>query len=217
MDLFKCILTAAFTLTILSVGGAHADLRAADGSIAIACAIAHTGNDFTSNRFNGMPNGMLQVTLLYDGRDATAGGNPRLKIQLKAPSGAMGFIHIGTGYPGGTIDGFGAGIETRQYRIGDCRLTGRVEVSGVVADGSVDGIAFGLMVRYGDGTYRVVRSVGPPSVTGDFVGRAPHYLSTQQFAQRASELTHGFAHEQGWMMLFGAQLLGNGLAEVPVR
>lgn len=217
MDLFKRILTAAFTLTILSVGGAHADLRPADASIAIACGIAHTGNDFTSNRFNGMPNGTLQVTLFY--HDGTVDGNALLKLQLKAPSGAMGFIHIGTGYPGGGLP-LQADIETRQYRIGDCRLTGRVEVSGVVGSSTSVanfGIAVGLMVRYSDGTYRVVKSVDQPANSQDFSGMGYFPLTTQQFAQRASELTHSFAREQGWMMFFGSQTIGNGSAEMPVR
>ena len=214
MSLFKRTLTAAFALTTLAVGVAHAlpGAPAAEASIAEACRVAHTGNDFASNRFNGIPNGTLQATVWYDGNV----GAPSLKLQLKAPSGAMGFITIGANFPGGSIEPFTT-IETRQYSIGECRLTGLVEVAGVVPNGAIDGIAFGLMAKYSDGTFRVVKSVGKPSGSADFVGSWPISVNTQTFQQRATELTNGFAQEQGWMMLYGAQYLGNGKAEMLVR
>lgn len=212
MSLLQRTLTAALTLTSLALGVAHADEPAADASITEACRITHTGNDFASNRFNGMPNSTLQATVWYDGNP----GKPTLKLQLKAPSGAMGFISIGAGFPGGTIDPFTT-IETRQYSIGECRLTGLVEVSGVVPNGAIDGIAFGVMAKYNDGTFRVVKSIGKPSASADFVGSWPISVNTQTFQQRATELTNGFAQEQGWMMLYGAQYLGNGKTEMQVR
>lgn len=212
MRAFARVTAALFALCTVGLGAAHADEPAADASIAEACRIQHTGNDFASNRHNGMPNGTLQVTVWYDGN----AGKPTLKLQLRAPSGAMGFITVGAGHPGGSIEPFST-IETRQYRIGDCRLTGLAEVSGVVPNGAIDGLAFGLMARYADGTYRVVKSIGKPSNRADFVGAWPIGTNTDTFVQRASDLSNGFAREQGWTMLYGAQYLGNGKAEMQVR
>ncbi|MCB9540958.1 MAG: hypothetical protein H6703_00745 [Myxococcales bacterium] len=212
MRLLNRLLTATAALATFGLGLAHADEPAADAAITEACRITHTGNDFASNRHNGMPNGTLQVTVWYDGN----AGKLTLKLQLKAPSGAMGFITIGAGFPGGSIEPFST-IETRQYTIGDCRLTGLAEVSGVVNNGAIDGLAFGLMAKYADGTYRVVKSIGQPSNKADFVGSWPISTDTNTFVQRATDLTNGFAREQGWMMLYGAQYLGNGKAEMQVR
>lgn len=198
---------------LLAAGAAHAQAPAADKAIARACGISHTGNNWDSNRGNRLTAGTLQVALWYDGRAA----RPTLAIQVAAPNGQKGFIRIGAGHPGGPIDIFGQGIETRQYRIGRCTLTGLFEVQGVVPNGMIDGLAFGIFARYGDNTYRVLRSVGRPATKAEFVGAWPTGMNTNLFVQRAAEVTDGIAREQTWAALYGAQVLPNGKHEIPVR
>lgn len=198
---------------LLTAGAAHAQEPAADASIARACGISHTGNDWDSNRGNRLGRSTLQVALWYDGRPA----QPELAIQLVAPNGQQGFIRIGANRPGGAIEDFGQGIETRQYRIGQCKLTGLFEVKGVVPNGMIDGLAFGIFARYADNTYRVLRSVGKPSNRADFVGAWPTGMNTTLFVQRTSEITNAFGREQSWAALYGAQYLGNGKHQLPVK
>ncbi len=203
---------ALFAL-LATAGIAHAEEPAATGAIAEACRINHTGNNWDSNRGNRLAAGTLQVALWYDGRPA----QPALAIQLVAPNGQKGFIHIGANRPGGPIDIFGQGIETRQYRIGQCKLTGLFEVKGVVPNGMIDGLAFGIYARYGDNTYRVLRSVGRPATKAEFVGAWPTGMNTNLFVQRASEVTDGIAREQTWAALYGAQVLPNGKHQIQVK
>lgn len=230
MRLLQCTFTAVLTLTILGLGAARAgEVRAvelgagdvgagkvrvgaaADSSIATACGIVHVGNDFYSR--DAYEKGLLEVVAWYDGAEA----KPVLKLQLVAPSGVTGFIHIGVGYPGGGIRPANIRIETRHYSIGDCRMTGLAEVVGVVPNGGIDGIAFGVLAQYTDFTWRLVKSVGPPSISADFVGAWPLAVTSEIVQQRATDLTHALWHQRAWTALFGAQVLGNGTVVMVVR
>ncbi len=211
MRSFTIALLALSTLSVFAT--AHAAEPAADAPIARACGISHTGNAWASNRYNRMPAGTLQVAGFYDGN----GNGVKLAIQLVAPNGAKGFIHVGANRPGGPIDNFGTGIESRQYRIGGCKLTGLFEVQGVAPNGMVDGLAFGVHARYADNTFRVLRSIGRPSNRADFVGAWPLGMDTNLFNQRASEITDGIARSQAWAALYGAQLMPNGKVQLQVK
>lgn len=208
----RSLITALFAFAAFGLTAAHAE-PAADAAITRACGISHTGNAWDSNRYNRMPGGTLQVVGFYDGN----GNGVQLGIQLAAPDGSKGWIRVGGNHPGGTIDNFGSGIESRQYRIGRCTLTGLFEVQGVVNNGVIDGLAFGIHARYADNTFRVLRSVGAPKSGADFVGAWPLGMDTNLFNQRASEITDGIARSQAWAALYGAQLLPNGKHELPVK
>ncbi len=210
----RAFITALFALTSLAaLGVAQAEEPAADAAITRACGISFTGEALDSNRYNRLAAGTLQVAAWYDGR----AGKPTLAIQVAAPNGQKGFIRIGAGFPGGGIEDFGRGIETRQYRIGQCKLTGLFEVQGVVPNGVIDGIAFGIHARYADNTFRMLRSVGKPNTRSDFVAAWPAGMDTNLFIQRTPQVPDNIARSQAWAALFGAQLLLNGKHEVDVK
>jgi len=183
-----------------------------DGGEASQC-VSFISENLTSNRYDALPNGRLQVAVWYDGK-SDANIRPVLYVQYRNPNtGSRGWISIGTASdPGGRIDRFDTRVETREYSLGACQLTGVVWVSGIKADGqTVDGLAFGLYTKSSNGQYQLWKSrsntLNTPS---DYVGAWPSGFSDNTFNQRTPQITDGIAKEQAEMMIRGAKLLGYG-------
>lgn len=174
--------------------------------------ITYLSTDFTSNRYDAIPLGTLQISIWYDG-DIVATDKLKLAIEYISPtSNQTNWLTIGDRADlNDSILSFGQQITTLEYNLGACELTGQVAVSGVVPNGVIDGLAFGLYAKYHDGTYHVLKSVSPASSEqANFVGAWPLGLNDSRFEQLTPHLTSGFGREQGKMMLYGAQYLQNG-------
>ncbi|MEW6736022.1 MAG: hypothetical protein AB1489_32305 [Acidobacteriota bacterium] len=167
------------------------------------CGICFITENLQSNRFDGMAAGTLQVVILYDGATTNT---PLLRIHLNNGSS----ITIGGSNPGGAIDKFTQQIETRQYSIGSLQPTGAFTISGMVGDGVIDGLAFGVFWKDSSGYYHVLKSNSNLSVTGaTFVSAWPIGMDTATFNARVPQVTDGFAREQAFMTITGAKLLPN--------
>jgi uncharacterized repeat protein (TIGR01451 family) len=175
------------------------------------CGLTHVTNNLQSNRGSGLPTNTLQVAAWYDGT-INPSTPPRLRIEYIDPATrAIGWITIGQGFVGGPIDPFGAQIETRQYNLGSCQLTGVVDVRGNVANGMVDGLAFGLYTKNAGGQYKLCQSrAATLNSTSDFVGGWPLGLDDGTFAARATDVTDWFARQQGMTTIMSAQYAQDG-------
>ena len=149
--------------------------------------------DLTSNRYNRLPRGRLQVVLLYDG-DASSGTTLTIDMASELP------IVIDD------IKPFGQGIETREFDISGDRPLGAFEISGVRPNGILDGLAFGLLWRDDDGGFHLLKSQGPASAGADYVCGWP----LGGMNKRLPHLSDGIARETALMTICGAQLLPDG-------
>ena len=112
----------------------------------------YLSDDLSSNRFSRLPANRLQLVLFYDGR-----GEATFGFEYKDPSGTVGWINV----PG--VPPFDR-IMTKEYDLRGCTLTGNFVVEGVVPNGVVDGLAFGLMWCDGDQHYHILRSNAPQPI-----------------------------------------------------
>lgn len=174
-----------------------------------SCDVEYLGSDLTGNRHNALPAGRLQVVLFYDGSDD---GSPTLNIQLNDGSS----IDVGGRNPGGHIEPFGREIATREYDVGGCAPTGEFRVSGVVPNGVIDGLAFGLLWRDADGRYTMLKSPAGADTGAMFVGMWPLGFNNDQFEARTSTITTGFGRSSARAIITGAALAPNGSISVAV-
>lgn len=169
------------------------------------CAVEYLTDDLTGNRHNGLPLGRLQVVLYYDG----LASSPELHIGLlDGPDLVVGGQSVG-----GEIQPFGRAIETREYALYNCELTGRFDVVGAEPNGVVDGVAFGVLWRNERGDYQMVKSSNPPgspSAGANFVGMWPLGFSRASFEDRTPQITDNFGRESARAIIIGAALLPNG-------
>jgi hypothetical protein len=163
------------------------------------------GENFSSMRSDGVPRGTLQLVLFHDGR----AGKMTLRLEIRSRATiATSWIEV-SGIEPSTSDG--GRIETREIDMSGFELTGEFEVEGVVPNGVIDGLAFGLLRRDDDGAYRVLRSVSPhPPRRACFVGAWPIQLSQRQFTARTPQLADGAARAQARMLISGAEYLDDG-------
>ncbi|MHC4990436.1 MAG: hypothetical protein ACYTJ0_08325 [Planctomycetota bacterium] len=160
--------------------------------------------DLSSNRWDGLSPGTLQVVVYYDGDES---GGPALRVGYTTPSGEDGWIDVGGIHCSTSDDGR---IDTFEYDLRGCAPNGRFEVRGVRPNGVIDGMAFGLFWRDDRGVH-VLRSTAPePSSRARLVGAWPLALGDRSFATRTPQLTHGYARRQARMTIAGAELLDNG-------
>ncbi|MCA9655109.1 MAG: hypothetical protein H6712_26620 [Myxococcales bacterium] len=165
----------------------------------------YLSDDLSSNRFSRLPANRLQLVLFYDGR-----GEATFGFEYKDPSGTVGWINV----PG--VPPFDR-IMTKEYDLRGCTLTGNFVVEGVVPNGVVDGLAFGLMWRDGDQHYHILRSNAPqPIKTASFVGAWPLGMNHSTFASRAPQLTDWCARETAFAVICGAKLLLDGKYRIDV-
>lgn len=160
---------------------------------------------FTSDRFSALPADRMQVIAFYDGDGSAA----TLAIQLRHPVTDERCVLTVNNLSNTTI-------LTNEYVMNGFEPTGLFEISGVVTNGSVDGVAFGLYWRNAAGDRRMLRSSEPGNGgTPNFVGGWPLALSEADWDARMPQLAGGgvtgsVARRQAQCTLSGAQLLGNG-------
>lgn len=204
----KMILLASLLLVT-----SHAlTVQAADvKATAPACEVSFKSEDLSSNRYSALTPGTLQAVVWYDG--AVDQNNPPI-LQIQYTDGlATDWITIGGPKdPGGTIEKFDTQVETREYNLGKCELTGVIKVDGVTPDGMVDGMAFGLYVKDIQGHYRLLQSHSHDyNVTSDYVGAWPLGFNDATFMTRTPQITDGIARGQAKMTIISAKYLEPGL------
>lgn len=166
----------------------------------MANAPVYKSDDLSSNRYSALPANTLQVIAFYDGKGTCA-----LSFETVDASGASSWTTIKD------ITKFDTRIITREYSIEGCTPTGNFVVEGVVADGVVDGLAFGFFWRDARSCYHILRSnssVG--STAANFVSAWPLGMNNTVFAPRVPQVTDGYARETALAVISGAKLLANG-------
>lgn len=162
--------------------------------------------NLTSNRYNGLPCDTLQIVAFYDGTPVGA----QLDIGYQT-YGYSGWITVGG------IPNFGTKIVTLEYDLNGATPTGAFQISGVVANGVIDGVAFGLFWRDAQCNYHMLKSNSNVLLSGaNFVGAWPAGMSNSTFGSRTPQLTDSFARETAFATILGAKLLGNGTYSLPV-
>lgn len=166
--------------------------------------------------------GTLQLIVWYDGQ-LTETASPRLHIELQTETATgdesdqpnLTWLTIG-----GETDLIGTitpaeQLVTREYRLTNCLPTGRFIVADTAADGDPDGLAFGLYYRHSDGASRLYKS-GTASLMPEtsFVGIWPVSIRPGSFESLVPQLSTSQAQAEGQAMIYGAQLLPDGLYEI---
>ena len=189
-------------------------MLAATTSATTTSGVTFLGNGLTSDRFSGLPAGTLQLTLAYDGDETAA---PSLNIQFRdAQNGQICWHLVDTGVGGGDITNSGTRIHTYEFDITSFEPTGLVVVSGVIPNGVVDGLAFGLFWKNASGGYRMMKSntrVG--ATTANYWGAWPiamDYASFQALTDQLNACPDSELCRRGAQTaLWGAQLLTDGI------
>lgn len=168
-------------------------------------------HDLSSNRGQSLPIGTLQVVTFYDGATSR---RPTLRIEYAGAQDGAGWIDITGIHASTSNDGR---LDTFEYDLGDAAPTGRFEIAGIVPNGVIDGLAFGLFWRDAEG-FHALRSTAPdPLPYASFVGAWPIALSDKWFALRTPQLTTGHARQQAKMAIFGAEYLDNGAYLITIQ
>lgn len=172
--------------------------------------VTFVSTNFTSNRGSGLPNNRAQIVIWYDGNVVN---QPAVKIQYADPTGATGSIVIGGPTdPGGLIDRFSTQVETREYNLGNCTITGLVSVGGVTPDGVIDGMAIGIYTKNGAGQYDLWQSwSGPLPTNSHYVGGWPAGITNAWFGARTPQLSNNFSRQQARTIITSAKYLTNGV------
>lgn len=169
-----------------------------------SCGARFVTEDLDGNRGNSVPRNTVQVVVFYDGRD-----HGEVEVRIGLEDG--GWLPIGRDAPGGAIDVFGKRIETRQFDLGACALTGQFDIAGVTPNGVVDGVAIGVLWRDSAGGYTMRKSAEAGAVSGaDFIGLWPLGFSGATFAERTDHISDPYGREVARAVITGAQLLDNG-------
>lgn len=156
--------------------------------------------DLSSNRSSALKTSTLQVICFYDGQGTTA-----LSFETIDSAGNLAWTTIKD------IPNFGTQIITAEYSIEGCSPTGNFVVEGVVANGVVDGLAFGLFWRDARNSYHILRSDSKQTGTvANFVSAWPLGMNNTVFAPRVPQVTDGYARETALAVISGARLLPNG-------
>ncbi|MFN8489716.1 MAG: Calx-beta domain-containing protein [Caldilineaceae bacterium] len=159
-----------------------------------------------------LPNNTLQVTTWYDG-DLSTSQPTSVKLEYRnTATGSSGWLAMGDANdPGGALHNFMAQVDTREYNMGVCELTGKVQISGVLANGVIDGVGVGVYYKDVMGRYHLLRSQSTDfSATSDYIGTWPLGLDDTSFANRTPQITDGYGRMQARMMITGAKYLGSG-------
>lgn len=116
----------------------------ATASTAVASPVL-VGSDFAYNQGNGMPADELALAVYYDGS-----GQAEMGFEVRCPNSGTEWVLPGLVSPGV--------ITTFTYDMQGCELTGRTGARGVVPNGSVDGIAFGMFWKDSGGDAHILKS-----------------------------------------------------------
>ncbi|NNF43624.1 MAG: hypothetical protein HKN62_11385 [Phycisphaerales bacterium] len=170
----------------------------------------HDGNprlistDLSVSRGTTLPVGTLQIVTFYDG---STGDGTRLHVEYERPDGTVDWLDASDIMPSTSNRGR---IDTYEYTLGACTLTGRFEVRGVTPNGVIDGLAFSLFWRDADG-FHLLRSTNPdPAQITTLVGIWPIALNDKAFELRTPQLTTPAGRQQARMMISGAEYMQNG-------
>ncbi|MFN8491541.1 MAG: Calx-beta domain-containing protein [Caldilineaceae bacterium] len=182
-----------------------------DDDSATACGQFRTQN-LTADTNDALPNNTVQVAIWYDGV-INASLPTLVQIEYRNPAtGSLSWLTIGNASdPGGAIHRFDQRIDTREYNLGACTLTGKVQISNVTADGTIDGVALGIYSKDSSGRYRLLHSQSTTLNTiSDYVDSWRVMVADAVLTARTPQVTNSSAREQVRMMIVGAKLLGNG-------
>lgn len=160
------------------------------------------GNDFVSNAGNAMPAEELNITAYYDGDGAADMG-----VQVDC-NGQLEWLVMTPLVPGV--------VETFAYDLAGCTLTGRAGVRNAVANGVVDGVAYGLLWKDANGDMHVHKSSGERA--GQHVlGIWPTGFASDGawIVANAPGITNGA--EVAKTMLPGTVLMDNGVHPFPAN
>lgn len=168
--------------------------------------------NLTADANNALPNNTIQVAIWYDGALNTSQPTLVQLEYLNPTNGSVNWITIGNASdPGGAIHRYDQQIDTREYNLGACTLTGKVQISNATADGTIDGVALGIYSKDASGRYRLLHSQSATlSATVDYVGSWRTPVTDAVLNARTPQVTNSAAREQVRMMIVGAKLLGNG-------
>lgn len=159
-----------------------------------------------SNRYNAIPVDTLQIVCLYDGN-----GTCTFEFECLDVNGTTAYVSIAG------IAQFDVAIKTAQYALNGSRLTGNFRVSGVQANGVVDGLAFGLLWRDAQGFHIVRSNSATPTPAACYVGAWPlGGWSAERFLSKVPATIDGFARETALAVISGAKLLPNGAYSIQV-
>lgn len=163
-------------------------------------------DNLNSNRNNALPAETLQLVVFYDGA-----GLATLSFECVDNSGNLSWTQLSG------IHKWYQRIHTAEYTIQGCTPTGNFQVQGVVPDGVVDGLAFGLMWKDVNGDYHILRSNGhTPSQSAIFAGAWPLSMDTALFDRHAKQVTDIVARGTAFALICGARLLPNGQHTCPL-
>ena len=130
------------------------------------------GQDLTSNQSNGMANETLQVITAYDG----VTGSVTLSLEVREiATGTLRTIDINV------VNDFGVRLDTFEYDLNGHELTFGFEVSGVVPNGVIDGLAFGIYWKDSQGDYHMAKSNVPGSGGAHYFGAWPLGMNDASF------------------------------------
>ena len=102
-------------------------------------------------------------------------------------------------------------IETREYALNGTVPAGKFQVRGVVPDGVIDGIAFGLFWKDSVGKYHMLKSnYKRPSEGARFVCGWPLGMNDALLKERTPQITDPFGRATAKMTICGARLLPEG-------
>lgn len=155
---------------------------------------------FSSNRSNALPVDTLQIVCFYDGN-----GTCTLEFECLDVNGTTAYVSL----PG--LAQFDVSIRLAQYKLNGSRLTGNFRVSGVQANGVVDGLAFGLLWRDAQGFHILRSNSATPTPAACYVGAWPlGGWDATRFLSKVPAAIDGFARETALAVICGAKLLPNG-------
>lgn len=159
-----------------------------------------------SNRYNALPVDTLQVVGFYDGN-----GTSTLEFECLDVNGTTAYVSLAG------IAQFDEAIKTAQYALNGSRPTGNFRVSGVQANGVVDGLAFGLLWRDAQGFHIVRSNSATPTPAACYVGAWPlGGWDATRFLSKVPATIDGFARETALAVICGAKLMPNGAYSIQV-
>lgn len=164
-------------------------------------------NDLPSLRTGKLDNNHIQMATFYDGVD---NHNTFLELELSTTdSNQTTWLKLGP------LKKFNEQIQTWHYKtLKGAELTGRYKVSNAIADGSVDGVAFGII--YSDSADLTVAHKSAGSIDNNISNILcawPLDISNNTFKKLTPQLSNQ-KHETIKRLLCGSQLLKNGVYSI---
>ena len=164
-------------------------------------------NDLSSLRSGKLDNNHIQIATFYDGVDKQT---TYLELELsKVDNPQTTWLKLGP------LKKFNYQIQTWHYKtIKEGELTGRYKVSNAIADGSVDGVAFGIIYADNKGKTIAHKSVGPfDNRISNILCSWPLDIANNKYKELTPQISND-NHETIKRLLCGSQLLKNGVYSI---